>query len=257
MQPNGTQALFARALLERSSPPSALRLMGDGAALERRFGIYRNNVFASLAGVLAARFPATGALLGAEFFRGMAAAFVAGHPPRSPVMLDYGEELPAFIETFDPARDYPYVADVARLEWAMHSALHAADSEPVAISTLHDLDPARLDDVALTLHPSVRRVASDYPVLSVWRAALDPSACLDTEFSGAESVLVTRLEFDVVAELLSPGAFAFLNAVSDGRALGSAADAAFAAEPGFDLAQTLALIFSSGAIAQVRLPHAH
>ena len=57
-------------------------------------------------------------LVGEEFFRAMAQIHVRAHRPRSPLMFEYGDELPDFIAGFPPAADVPYLADVARLEIA-------------------------------------------------------------------------------------------------------------------------------------------
>ena len=50
--------------------------------------------------------------------RAMAREFVRAHPPSSPLLFLYGQEFPAFMETFEPARSIPYLADVARIERA-------------------------------------------------------------------------------------------------------------------------------------------
>ena len=47
-----------------------------GGVPSRRFGVYRNNVYASLIDVLAGRFPVVARLVGEEFFRAMARAYV-------------------------------------------------------------------------------------------------------------------------------------------------------------------------------------
>jgi hypothetical protein len=49
-----------------------------------RFGVYRNSVAVSLAGVPADTFPVTRELVGDAFFEAMARCFVAAEPPRSP-----------------------------------------------------------------------------------------------------------------------------------------------------------------------------
>jgi hypothetical protein len=254
MPHNGVLSQFAHALLDRNDPPPSLRLAGDPDALQLRFGVYRNNVFSSLVSVLSARYPAVKVLLGEEFFRAMAAAFIRAHPPESPVMLEYGAKFPDFAAAFGAAVDYPYIAGVAQLEWAAHEATHAADASATDISALHTIDPARFGDAVLRLHPAVRLVSSPYPVHSIWRASLDPSSEPEAELSGAEHVLVTRPDFELAIQVVPRGAFAFLSALLDGAALGIAAEAGFAEDAGFDLAQTLALAFASGAVEHVHVP---
>ncbi len=135
-----TQHLFARALLD------ADRALPDGltswnrARSERRFAVYRNNVAAGLIGALATRFPVTEKIVGEAFFAGMAQAFIAEHPPRSALLLGYGDDLAEFVEAFGPAAELAYLPDVIRLEAARSRAYHAADRLPLEPSTLEGLN---------------------------------------------------------------------------------------------------------------------
>src|ERR1700724_2194426 len=82
----------------------------NSAAPRERFAVYRNNVMVGLIGALEARFPATRKIVGEDFFKGAAKLFAAMQPPRSPLMLFYGDAFPAFLEDFEPAREVPYLA---------------------------------------------------------------------------------------------------------------------------------------------------
>ena len=125
-QASSDQASFAEALLdpERRVPDGVTSHTHPAPA--KRFAVYRNNVVVSLIDALATRFPAAQRIVGEEFFRAMAGVFARAHPPRSPLMMTYGEDLPAFIETFAPAAELPYLADVARLEAARTRAFQTS-----------------------------------------------------------------------------------------------------------------------------------
>ena len=105
------QAGFSRAMLEQGLP------VPEGLAPARRFSVYRNNLYARLSDALRSRYPVVERLVGRDFFYAAAAVFIGAHPPSSPVLIEYGEAFPAFLETFEPARELPYLADTARLEW--------------------------------------------------------------------------------------------------------------------------------------------
>ena len=164
---------FADALLSAATPvPSSLK----GAAIrraDRRFAVYRNNVAVSLVEALGARFPVVKRLVGDEFFSAMAHAFVLREPPLSPLLIHYGETFPAFIEAFDAAKPLPYLADVARLEYARGRAYHAADVEPLPRAAFAALPAGRIGSARVTLHPSVGIIASRFPVLSIWEVNQD------------------------------------------------------------------------------------
>ena len=121
-------AQFRSGLSSGAVPPGMTAL--DPAEVERRFAVYRNNVAHSLSRALASRYPVIERLVGEDFFRPLAAAFIAAHPPASPMLFQWGGEFPGFLAGFPPLRDLPYLADVAELEWLRGQAYHAADAQP-------------------------------------------------------------------------------------------------------------------------------
>ena len=122
-------------------------------APRERFAVYRNNVVVGLVGALEARFPATRKIVGEDFFKGAAKLFAATQPPRSPLMLFYGDAFPAFLADFEPAREVPYLADVARLEAARTRAYHAADAKPLTPAALVGGRPGHPGGHAVHLAP--------------------------------------------------------------------------------------------------------
>src|SRR5215470_16374918 len=159
---------------------------------ERRFGVYRNNVAVGLVAALAERFPVVQRLVGEDFFRAMARAYVTQEPPRSPVLLHYGVTFPVFIEGFAPARAIPYLGDVARLEFARGRAYHAADAAPVADAEIASVPAEQLADMHVTLHPSMSVVGSCHPIVSIWEAHRDPEAIVPVQSWIGETALVSR-----------------------------------------------------------------
>lgn len=242
---------FARAVLDSSAAvPMPLARKGGGTP-SRRFDVYRNNVYASLIDVLAGRFPMGQRLVGEEFFRAMARVYVEREPPRSPVLLRYGAGFADFVADFPPAAPVPYLADVARLEWAWHAAYHAPDATPLTLAELADAAHGA-EHTPLTLHPSLHVVRSAYPVVTIWRLAArkgeDEPARLP---AGGEDALVVRPHLDVEVRRLTDGGAAFVLALQSGVTLHEAAAAALHAAPDFDLKRNLAGLFSGGAIAGV------
>lgn len=245
------QKRFSLALLDRTRPiPPSLRAAGQERP-ERRFNIYRNNVFVSLIEALMTRFPVCHALVGDEFFRPMARVFIELSPPRSPVLMTYGDDFGDFIETFPPARPVPYLADVARLEAALTQAYHAADASPLTVDELASA-PCRWEQIHVELHPSVRIIMSAYPIVSIWEAHLRPDDHPMIDSSMAEDALVARPDLDVEVHRLPPGAAVFLSMLLKGATLRDAADAAALSEPHFDLVTTLSGILASRIIVGLR-----
>lgn len=246
------QGAFARALLWQSDELPADVLGPRVAARAKRFTIYRNNVFASLTGCLAARFPVVARLVGEDFFAAMAKVFIADHPPLSPALFEYGEEFPHFLSTFEPARALPYLSDVARLEWMLAAAYHAADAQPIAATKLGRFGDDALDS-SLMLHPSCAILISDYPVLSLWHTNTHDEIVRPIDVSaGGEAALVVRPKFDVALIGIDTPTFAFIRALAAGHSLELSAEAAAALDSEFEFAAALATLFRASAVIDVR-----
>lgn len=239
-------AAFADALLTKSAPP-------PGIHHAARFAIHRNNVLAGLVRLLEARFPVTRRLVGDAFFTAMAAAFVRAAPPRSPVLLEYGAGLPAFIGDFPPARDLAYLPDTAQLEYLLHAATHGADAVPVDAAALQWVPPEHMADLRLALHPTLALLTSRYPIVSIWRAnqADAASQWIPADLPG-EAALIVRPHLVPLLYTVPEAALPFVSGLRAGFSLGAAA--ARAADPAFDLTAALALLLQSGAIAGFHLP---
>jgi hypothetical protein len=240
------QREFAAALLDPSAPiPSQLR-RHEGSAARKRFGVYRNNVIASLVSALAARFPVVCRLVGNEFFRAMARSYVIDQPPRSPVLLLYGDTFPKFIENFAPADTIEYLADIARLEFARGGAYHAADATPLDRSILAALRVDEIADLRIALHPSVSLVESHYPIISIWEAHQQAEVVPIEDWS-PQAALVARPDLEVETWRLPPGGYVFIGSLAERSTMAQAADRAAAAAE-FDLAESLAVLLRANAI---------
>ncbi|MBU3030788.1 HvfC/BufC N-terminal domain-containing protein [Paracoccus marinaquae] len=185
------------------------------AEAERRFAVYRNNIAHSLREALARRFPVIRRLVGAGFFGAMAAEFIARHPPRSPVLQEWGGDFPHFLGLFAPVATLPYLGDVARIEWARGQAYHAADARP--------LPPERLDgSEPLRLHPSLQLLLLNHPAASIWQAN-QPGRDGRLRATGAETALIWRRpDFEVRVASLAPLEAGFIAALMGGRTLETA-----------------------------------
>jgi hypothetical protein len=242
------QQRFVEALrADRDCVPQGVTSHSDPHPI-KRFHIYRNNVHSSLIGVLRARFPVVERLVGEEFFRAAARIFVEAHPPRSPALFEYGGEFIPFLETFEPARELPYLPDVARLEWLRNRAYHAADAEPVPPADLAAVAPDDLPRLRLGLHPSAQLFASDYPAVSIWEAnAQGGEVAPLAEGLAQEDALILRPRLEVLVLRLGPGGHAFADALARQEPLAGAAGAAVEADSRFSLPETLGALIGAGA----------
>lgn len=237
-----TQSSFAAALLNPDAPLPPGIIDPQGRPAPKRFDVYRNNVTASLTAALETSFPAVTKLVGLEFFRATALVFLRAHPPKSRIMMLYGDEFPEFLQNFPPAASLGYLADVARLEQAIRESYHSADAAPIDPAQLTQLDEAQLMAARLRLAPSLRLLKSNWPLLSIWQATLHagPNPTMQLQ-----DVVVLRHNFDPAPHLLSLAGATFLTAALQGKPL---AQAIAEAGADFDLTAMLTLLFQNQAI---------
>ncbi|WP_343116806.1 DNA-binding domain-containing protein [Ostreiculturibacter nitratireducens] len=236
------QSAFTEALLDPDhAVPHGLQGPG-GAPAGRRFAVYRNNVAVSLTEALRTAFPVVRKIVGEEFFDAMAGIYLRAHPPATPILMFYGAEMPAFLETFPPVAHLGYLPDVARLELALRRAYHAADAKAL---TAVDMLPERLLAARVVFAPAVTLLRSRWPLHAIWSANAEEGA--PSPAMRAEDVLVTRPGFDPIPRLLPPGGGEAVARLQDGEPLGPALDAA-----GVDPAAIFAVLIGSGAIAEIK-----
>jgi len=245
---------FANALLNADQPIPRGITAHNATVPARRFAVYRNNVVVGLVKALKSRFPVVEKIVGEEFFAAMARVFVMEQPPRSPLLATYGDNFPAFIAVFEPARELPYLADVARLEAARTRAYHAADATPVGADRFAALDSDAVEGTRIDMPPSTEIVRSPYPIVTIWAMNSGEQELAPIENWRGEDALVSRPYLDVEVRALPPGGAAFLLALAVGRPLGEAAEAALADDPNFDLTGNLAGLIGSGLVRNIVFP---
>lgn len=218
-----TQRAMGEAVMAGGLPGPLL--VAGGATAGDRLGIYRGTYLATLTKGLRLAFPAVERLVGKEFFEGAAPFFIDATPPASACLDDYGEGFADFLAGFEAAKDLPYLADVARLEWAVNRALHAEDAKPLDLAALAE----EQGNLRFQPHPSLSLLHVGYPVDRIWRAVLeDDDAALGViDLSdGPAHLLVERDASGIGVRRLDESAWRFLADLCRGETLEAAVDSA-------------------------------
>lgn len=235
------QRRFARSMRDGRNAAAGL-IVDDGVPPELRLAIHRNNTYASLVEVLTGAFPRVAALLDEGRFRTTAASYVGEELPSRSQLAKYGAKFPAFLERLPLARIYPWLPDLARLEWARHEAFFAADAVPLTPEAVSSIPAERYSDLRLRLHPAVRWVTAQYPVDQLWEASAVPAHVAPQRVA----VLVMRPNLAVVHTVITAADTVFLHAVASGQTLDGAAEAVLNEDPHHDLQTMLASHLSNG-----------
>lgn len=228
-------------------PDATLGLSKAGLA------VYRNNYRVGLIETLNLIYPVSGQIVGEEFMTGLAREYSKHHASHSGNLHRYGGSFGDFLQNFPPTQALPYLADIARLEWAVHRSYYAIDQAPLAAAALSGIDPEQFGQLRFSLTDSSRLLSSPWPVVSIWQGH-QPGQQLHVDLaSGGEQALVSRHAGKVSVQASSPGMAALLLALQDGQPLGEAAGLALAAQDDFDLQAGLAQLFADGLLSHYQL----
>lgn len=244
------QAAFAGMMKGEDQPGLEAAVVGDAIPAAARLRVYRHHVEQSLVAALAATFSTVQTIVGEDFFRAMARRYVAGDLPRQPVLAEYGASFQAFVAGYEPAASLPYLADVARLDWALNLAFHSPATNPLTAADLSSLPAERVAELPLALAPGAAILRSSYPIDRIWQVsqpgATDESVALG---AGGVSLLVLRREDDAAFVPVSEAEEAFLSALERGETLERAAEVGFRTNDAFDLSTTFTRLLALKAFA--------
>lgn len=215
---------------------------GDGLA------VYRNTVVRGAVDALAATYTTVITMVGEPWFRAAGAIYADDNPPDEPSLMRYGADFPDWLARFPPAHDTPYLPGIARLDRAWWESYFAGDAQGLSAKDLAGLEATDLEMTAVRLHPSVRLMAFDQSLLSLWRDHRDDAGTPETFQieDRPEFALMIRSGIEVQALGLTPGEYAFLTACMAGHSLIVAAESALSADPQASFPQIVASCLENG-----------
>lgn len=164
--------------------------------------------------VLAQAFPTVRALLGDEAWASLAQQLWRDHPPVEADLNRWGAALPAWLNAHHSGVDWPWLGDVARLDWACHESTQAADAT-LQGDTLARLGDTAPQDLMIRLMPSIHVVRSEWPVVSLRRAP-DPAWRPAHPAPEAECALVSRPGWHPQVDVLPPTWVDWMSALASG-----------------------------------------
>ena len=138
-----------------------------------RLGIYADMYFYRLRDSLAEDFPKLAAVVGGARFHNLVTDYLLAHPSRSWSLRYLGEALPGYLDRHPIGEEFPYVHDLARLEWARIETFDEEDAPPLERSAVTSLAPEAMEALTIGLVPASRLLALDWSVAAAWRQLED------------------------------------------------------------------------------------
>lgn len=225
-------------------------LVSDEREVDLGLAAYRNNAQATAVRALALAYPTIAALLGASVFARLAQSLWRSHPPRRGDLAHWGAPLPGLLRDDPQWGEWPYLADCAHLDWAIHEA-ESVGAPDIDVTSLHRLagsDPAA---IRLVLQPSLRVLRSAWPVLTIYQAHQKPGdttrfdeqlmarAKQAIEAGNGENAVVVCHALEAQISLASDNEAQWMLRLQSGMSLGAALDDMAAARHDFDFSTWL------------------
>ncbi|WP_263262950.1 DNA-binding domain-containing protein [Pseudomonas sp. RIT-PI-S] len=244
------QQAFIKALYRHEAPQLAALTAQPG------FQVYRNTILKGCVDALCANFPTVERLVGCEWLAAAARVHADHTPPADGRLIYYGAAFADFLETFEPARQMPYLAEVARLDYLWLEAFAAFDEPSLALAELAGMTAADLARCGLRPRGNVRwRWFAGQPIYSLWRYNREALVLPDSLPWQGEGVLLVGGTEGVAWQQLEPGACVFLDACAAGHDLASASALALAAQADLDFNVLLGRLLAARVFAPLALPH--
>ena len=239
------QNTFTNALLDVNLASEALETFKGDPELNRdRFAFYRGNITAIWQQSCASAFPVLRQLVGADFFDDLCKAYGHMYPSQSGNLNEFGASMAEFIGTLDNCRAFPYLSDVAKLEWQVHRVYYAKHRKAVTLAEFAAVPMTNLGDLICVLQPCSALLNSTWPIHAIWHAHQTEQPTLPAELAAPSSCLVWRLPWTsgwkVQVRELSPASYQALNALQRGETLGDAVEQAFTIDSNFAFQNELA-----------------
>ncbi len=203
---------------EKSLTPGGLARViagDDRLRAQERVDIYANMYFYRILEVLQEDFPATLAVIGAERFHNLITGYLIDYPPRHFSISYAGEHLADFIRDHPLREEFPFLADLARLERALIEVFHAADAVPLDAERMRAIVPEQWPSLQLTLHPAHQMFQLEWNVASILKA-VEQGDTPNPPSHDATSMLVSRHRNTVQYRAIDEAEGAELAALSEG-----------------------------------------
>ncbi|MEO6575025.1 MAG: DNA-binding domain-containing protein, partial [Polyangiaceae bacterium] len=209
------QARFFEVVAAPDKKPQ--RPLGDwieGDATQRA-GVYSNAYFARHHDVIMGDYPMVEALIGHEEFHPLVAEYLERHPPDNPSLRFVGARFAAFLSEHPLATRFPFLPDLARLEWARVDVFDVSDVTTLVPADLGTIPEDAWPGLVLELVPAFRSLNLDHPVQELWQAIHDETP-VSVVGRAPTNVIVWRRDLIVYHRPVSGGEAAALALLATG-----------------------------------------
>jgi hypothetical protein len=147
-------------------------IIGETAEVsrEKRLSIYGNGYFGRIIEVLGDNFSSVKNAAGEDPFEEMAHSYLEKHPSTFKSVDDIGAELPNFLKRHPLSKKFPFLPELAAIDWAAHRSFYADDYPTLDPMKLKHISEETWKNATFEFDPSVRLMTFEWPLIELWRS---------------------------------------------------------------------------------------
>jgi hypothetical protein len=198
-----------------------------------RLLIYKNNVYQNLINTLKLTYPIILERVGDYDFQQMSKDCISVNKPLTGNLDDYGDNLSEFLKKYEKLFSYPYLSDLARLEWLKNVVFDLEDQNAVDMSYLQSLPPAKYPELKFIFNNSVHLIKSKYSLYDIYQ-----NVGMEIK-SNITFIMLYRKNFSVQIENIDKSDWNFISALTKNKTIEEAYEEAMGINPSYNLMDAL------------------
>ena len=240
-------------------PPTRWVAAGSSEEAVARLEIYAGMYFFRLLETLRGDYPKLFDLLGSEPFAALAREYLDAYPSTDPSVRHVGGSLSRFLRDHPRARQFPYIEDLAAIEWARVEVFdRPSDGALLEPAALRSVPAERWPEITFAPISALRLLDLSHPADEIW-LALDADAPLPAVVPGTTCVLVWRQGFSILQRRADAREAEALRRLLRGEPFAHACDALAAADEAAEdsarvAVEALVRWIHDGLLSTLRLP---
>lgn len=216
--------------------------------------IYHNNFYIGLTDCLQKIYTTIHQLIGDECFIWLAKQYIDLYQPLSGDIHEYGSNFAQFLAHNSDNKAFPYLVEVAQLDWAYHQIFHAEDCVVFDLHQLKNVGPEQYNEIKFKLNPTAKLFSFNFPIFHIWQICQNENKSNERVYltEGGEKIIIFKCHFDIFINTLSQGEYEFINALNHHYNFARVCTIALQAEPTMNIKRFLQKCLSCGTIVGLR-----
>lgn len=212
-----------------------------------RLQIYQNNILSNLNNTLKATYPFTLKTIGEKRFFQMSKDYISKYKSLNGNLDNYGNKLSFFLKRYNPLYNYPYLPDLAKIEWLKNITFDYKDEIHIEIEALLKIKPSKYHLLKLKLNNSSSLIKSSYTLTPLFTSN-NYTPCKKRSY-----ILLFRKDFFIRIEEISKSEWHFIKCLKKNLILQDAVEIASKHDANFNLNNILQKLFLNKLISNVQI----